>query len=85
MNKYLKLDPNNYNNNNNQDEPDIKLMSYSFIFWNVFLSFVQCNITQSAIITVNDIRPKPAPMVNINGTMLNLPPVPDTFIIILRP
>jgi hypothetical protein len=42
-------------------------------------------MTQSAMITVNDIRPKPAPMVNINGTMLNLPPVPDTFIITRRP
>lgn len=52
---------------------------------NIFLFLVQCNKKQSAMRTLIDMRPRPAPIVNNNGTILNLPPVPNEFIIILRP
>ena len=51
----------------------LSLTSISFIFWNSFFSLVKCNKTQSAIKTLMLIRPIPAPIVNISGSILNFP------------
>lgn len=42
-------------------------------------------MTQSVMITLNDIRPMPAPIVVIKGIISNLPALPETSMITFKP